>query len=66
MIVLKAAYGRHYKTYSEALRDWEAGKDFKIAGGPYTSKRDLEDLKKSFGTVLVEYGPNSIYTKELS
>lgn len=35
-----AAYGRRYASFFEALRDWNAGKDFKIVGGPYISIRD--------------------------
>ena len=38
------AYGRIYTTPASALKDWQAGKDFQILGGPYCSIRDLEAL----------------------
>ena len=42
------AYGRDYKSVKAALADWEADKDFHIAGGgPYINKADFvrsEDL----------------------
>jgi len=44
-IKLVPAYGRNYQTEAEALKDWNAGKDFKIAGGPYCSIRDARGLK---------------------
>lgn len=34
------AYGRRYDDEAACLADWNAGKDFKILGGPYLSKRD--------------------------
>lgn len=40
------AYARRYKSAAEALRDWNAGKDFKIFDGPYLSKRDVPALTK--------------------
>lgn len=45
------AYGRDYKTSDEALKDWRAGKDFKICdisnrwNGSYCSNRDLDAVK---------------------
>jgi hypothetical protein len=39
------AYGRQYKTTEECLKDWNEGKDFKIACGPYFSIRDIAILK---------------------
>ncbi len=39
------AYARTYATKEECLKDWEEGKDFKIAGGPYFSIRDKTGLK---------------------
>lgn len=47
MVTLSPAYGRVYETEVEVLNDWYAGKDFKIeTNGPYTSIRDLKELKR--------------------
>ncbi len=44
-LTLVPAYGRDYKTKAAVLKDWENGKDFKIAGGgPYTSVRDMDQF----------------------
>lgn len=43
-ICLVGAYGRKYTTKKDAVRDWEAGLDFKIQGGPYCSVRDIDYL----------------------
>jgi len=53
-IVVIPAYGRDYKTEEEALRDWNAGKDFKISdvsnryNGKYISKNDGQRVKIRF------------------
>ena len=39
--VVIPAYGRVYKTSGDAVADWRAGKDFKVAKGPYCSVRDV-------------------------
>lgn len=39
------AYARQYDGKEDCLKDWEGNKDFKIAGGPYFSIRDVEGLK---------------------
>jgi hypothetical protein len=39
------AYGRSYSLGDECLKDWEDGKDFKFASGPYFSIRDKDVLK---------------------
>lgn len=39
------AYRRSYKTHAAARADWDAGKDFKICGGPYLSNKDVGALK---------------------
>lgn len=36
-----AAYGRNYKSFDQALTDWNNGLDFKICCGAYCSKRDF-------------------------
>ena len=56
-IVLRPAYGRKYATAQEAIKDWEAGKDFKMFNGRYCSIRDKKDLLKYFGSyILLAYG----------
>jgi hypothetical protein len=48
-LILIAAYGRRYGTAKAALADWEAGKDFRIDGGPYTSIRDIKAIIEQHG-----------------
>lgn len=49
-LTLVPAYGRDYTTVEALKRDWESGKDFRIATvaspdcGRYTSIRDLKKL----------------------
>jgi hypothetical protein len=38
---LSPAYGRDYKTVEEVQKDFDAGKDFASAAGPYVSKSEL-------------------------
>jgi len=40
-LFLTAAYGRKYTSREQAVKDWQAGKDFKIDDGPYCSIRDI-------------------------
>jgi hypothetical protein len=47
-MVLIGAYGRAYRTRTDAARDWAQGKDFMIMNGPYCSIRDLETMR-SYG-----------------
>lgn len=47
-MVITAAYGRRYRTQEEFLRDWNAGKDFKIYSNTsscYCSIRDFKDFE---------------------
>ena len=54
MLLLVPAYGRSYSDPASALSDWEAGKDFKILAGPYTSVRDIELIKRKYdGAAIV-------------
>lgn len=46
---LKGAYGRE-----TSMADWEAGKDFKITGGPYCSVRDVASIRAE-GFDLIEF-----------
>lgn len=39
------AYARTYRSADACLKDWNEGKDFKIACGPYFSVRDMVLLK---------------------
>ena len=43
-IYLTPAYSRKYNTEAACLKDWRAGKDFKVLRGPYCSIRDYEAL----------------------
>jgi hypothetical protein len=53
-MILSGAYGRNYETKKAAVRDWEAGRDFKIVDGPYCSVRDLDQLvEESSGVYIV-------------
>lgn len=55
-IVVIGAYGRDYKDMFEPAKDWNAGKDFKICGGPYCSKADSQTLiDQGIGTVRIRY-----------
>ncbi len=44
MIEITGAYGRRYNSFVSAKKDWQAGKDFKIVGGPYMNKADYNPL----------------------
>ena len=56
-IHIHGAYGRRYATAKAAVADWQAGKDFKIHAGPYTSIRDSEALKADgYSRVAIEHG----------
>ena len=56
-VYVVGAYGRTYNTQAAVKGDWEAGKDFKIAGGgPYVSIRDAE--REDIG-VIARYGKNN-------
>jgi hypothetical protein len=57
MLILRAAYGRKYRTREEALKDWEDGKDFKIKDGPYMSVRDSHLVRNH--VLMIEFGPNN-------
>ena len=54
-LILVPAYGRTYADSAAVKEDWLDGRDFKIAGGPYTSIRDIELLNDDFGTVAICY-----------
>jgi len=51
-LILVPAYGRSYSNEAEALIDWNAGKDFKIEGGPYCSQDDLDSMKENISKII--------------
>jgi hypothetical protein len=53
-LMIMPAYGRQYKTSEQAKADWNAGKDFKIVGGPYLSIRDTNYLKDTYSSVWLD------------
>lgn len=44
-LTVSGAYGRVYLDAESVLKDWFAGKDFKIVDGPYCSKADLPNIR---------------------
>jgi hypothetical protein len=52
ILLLQGAYGRTYATIEAARKDWEAGKDFKIVGGPYCSIRDMKQMLQFYGHAI--------------
>lgn len=52
-LTLIGAYGRVYMTKDAALKDWHAGKDFKICLGPYCSIRDISVMVRRYDTVEI-------------
>lgn len=46
ILSLVPAYGRLYASLDGAVQDWKAGKDFKIANGPYCSIRDTKRMQE--------------------
>lgn len=57
---LVPAYGRQYKSKQDVVRDWQAGKDFLIDGGPYCSIRDLDAMRSQFGNIYIDYGRGTL------
>jgi hypothetical protein len=46
-LVVTPAYGRKYSTKEQAIKDWEAGKDFRaFSTKQYLSIRDVNTLRK--------------------
>jgi hypothetical protein len=56
VLFLEPAYGRYYTSQEAALKDWNSGKDFKISGGPYCSKRDIKQMYEITKAVFIDYG----------
>ena len=59
-LFLTAAYGRKYTSREQAVKDWQAGKDFKIDDGPYCSIRDIELMRKEFSNIYIIYERGSV------
>ena len=51
--MLVPAYGRVYNSVEAMMADWNAGKDFRIWGGPYCSIRDLGALRLEASSVTL-------------
>jgi hypothetical protein len=60
---LAPAYGRRYRTEQELLEAWEAGKDFKIVGGPYTSIRDCAALQQECSSLWLKQATPELSVK---
>ena len=58
-----SAYGRKDTNEQEVLESWNSELDFKIVGGPYISKRDVDALKKELyiGIVVINANNDFIY-----
>jgi hypothetical protein len=52
-VELIPAYGRVYLTPEDAVRDWMAGRDFKIINGPYCSVRDSTNLRFDYSSIWI-------------
>jgi hypothetical protein len=52
-VELLPAYGRVYLTPEDAVKDWMAGRDFKIINGPYCSVRDSTNLRFDYSSVWI-------------
>jgi hypothetical protein len=64
-IVLRPAYGRHYSTAAEALKDWRDGKDFSLPNGQYCSIRDKNGLLNDYGDyIMLSYSQFQTVTAE--
>lgn len=55
-LLLLPAYGRSYTTIAQMRGDWEAGRDFKIHRGPYTSIRDIAEMQRQGIAAIVLQG----------
>lgn len=54
MFVVTGAYGRKYKTLTDAQKDWESNKDFYIIQGSifsYINRADWEKYNKGWDSV---------------
>ena len=64
MIILLPAYGRTYTSVESLLKDWQDGKDFRIAQGPYTSVRDRQRLIDAFDGIVFYFNNTTTNTNE--
>ena len=61
-MTIVGAYGRDYKSKAAALADWNAGKDFKVYGGPAINK---EDADRAGVTVRIRYKALTMVTADI-
>jgi hypothetical protein len=59
-LFLIPAYGRSYRSREAALRDWQAGRDFQILGGPYCSIRDVEAMRQECARLYIQYDMGTV------
>ena len=52
-----AVWSKVYDNPKVAQAAWDSGKDFKIVGGPYCSKRDAEAMLQRWERIVIEYKP---------
>jgi hypothetical protein len=65
-IHLKAAYGRNYKNFSEAYKDFIEGKDFQLVDtGQYCSIRDFNPIDYHLRGVFLLYFVDGRYQQEV-
>ena len=46
------------RVLTTVIEHWNNGGDFKIVGGPYCSKRDIESMKKDFDIIEFKWMDN--------
>ena len=46
------------RVLATVIEHWNNGGDFKIVGGPYCSKRDIESMKKDFDIISLKWVDN--------
>jgi hypothetical protein len=65
-LVLGGAYGRRYSHWQDALKDWQAGKDFRILPfGPYCSIRDLVKMQSQFCNIYIQLTKGELVSVEM-
>lgn len=63
--ILFPAYGRTYSSVEKMIKDWDAGKDFRVGPfGPYCSIRDKQYLDETSSSVHL-FDPSSNISVEV-
>jgi hypothetical protein len=57
---LLPAYGRKYASRQDAVKAWQAGKDFQIYNGPYCSIRDIDTMRTMASSVFIQYESGTV------